>query len=130
MTHDDTVDLKITDGSFKWQRSLTSEERQAIHTKTFKKNQKSKSKTSEKLDNIANLDTVYIFSLRDITLTVKKVRDIDALVLIVDGYLNDVVLGGIYRSYRSCGMRKVYPTSSNIGGAYQGTGRSGDSGFR
>lgn len=130
LTHDDSVELKITDASFNWQRSLTPAERQAIHARALKNSKKRKAKTTEKLHNVVDLDVAYIFSLRDVSLTVKKVRYIDALVLVVDGYLNDVVSGGVYRNYGTCGVRQVHPTLGNFGGAYQGTRRVGDSGFR
>lgn len=66
---------------------------------------------------MTDLDIAYIFSLRDVTLTVKKVGDIDALVLRADGYLNDVVLGRVYRNHGTRGEREVHPSSGDIGGA-------------
>lgn len=130
LAHDDSVELKITNGSFKWERSLTSAERQAIHAKALKNSRKGKSATLEKLHNVAEVDVAHIFSLREISLTVKKVGDIDVLVLVADGYLNDVVLGGVCRNHGTCGVRQVHPSISDIGGAYQRMGRCGNSGSR
>lgn len=117
LTHDDSIEIDIVNASFKWLRSLTLAERQAIHAKALKIKQKGKAKTSEKLHNVTELDGAYIFSLKDVSLTVKKVGDVDALVLLVDGYLNDVVPGGVYRNYGVRGVRQILPSGGDIGGA-------------
>lgn len=118
LTHDDSVEINIVNASFKWLGSLTPAERQAIHAKALKNKQKGKSKTSEKLHNVTELDGAYIFSLKDVSLTVKKVGDVDALVLLVDGYLNDVVPGGVYRNHRARRERQILPSGGDIGRAY------------
>lgn len=98
--------------------------------KTLKNKQKGKSKTSEKLHNVADLDAAYIFTLNDVSLTVKKVGDTDALVLAADGYLNDVVPGGVRRDHGTRGVREILPAGGDTGGAYEGLGWGGDSGSR
>lgn len=96
-------------------KSLTPAERQVIHAKALKNKQKGKSRTYEKLHSVTEQDAAYIFSLKDVTLTVKKVGDIDALVLVADGYLNDVVAGGVYRNHGTGGVWEILSFISDIG---------------